>query len=255
MVYDFCVLTGRRLALIKAGSAVAFISLLMLAPWVYRNYHHLGGFVPFRSNFGLELHVGNNPDPLTDGHTYTIPYAKPDDGFAFPHPFANPAERDHLRTVGELAYMSEKNALARTWISANPRDFAGLTANRVRMYWFPHFATWNSDVPGGFPGRVARSLLAWIVSLAALLGVGLLFWHRHPNRWVLLVALLAPGLVYYVTHVNARYRYHTFWTTALVASYAVLWVWEMWRSRMNRNAASVMVPALPQRVGLRQSFR
>ena len=52
----------------------------MLAPWIWRNSHALGGFVPLRSNFGLECTIGNNPVAiageqriLTAGDTYRIP--------------------------------------------------------------------------------------------------------------------------------------------------------------------------------------
>jgi len=49
----------------------------------------------------------------------------------------------------------------------------------------------------------------------------LLFLNRHPQRWPLTLALLAPSLVYLVTHVNVRYRYSSLWLMALIGGYAI----------------------------------
>src|SRR5207302_946815 len=111
LLCDLLVCKANRPQVLRAGVTIAGISAVMIAPWVVRNFLALGGFVPLRSNLGLELFIGNNPD--ADGHTYSIPYAHPNDEYAWPHPFNNPRERQHLRDVGELAYMKEKEELGK----------------------------------------------------------------------------------------------------------------------------------------------
>ena len=44
-----------------AGVVIAVVASALVAPWIVRNWFALGGFVPVRSNFGLELVMGNNP--------------------------------------------------------------------------------------------------------------------------------------------------------------------------------------------------
>ncbi|HKB40746.1 MAG TPA: hypothetical protein VKD72_30250, partial [Gemmataceae bacterium] len=225
LLFDFATRAGQRLRVFQAGVVVALVGAVMIAPWVYRNYVALGGFVPLRDNFGLELFIGNNPE--SDGHTYTIPYAHPEDRYAWPHPFNHPGERQRVHDLGELAYMREKGDMAREWIREHPSQFAGLTLRRVGLYWFPPVSTWNPKLAAKWP----RSLAAWVLSAACLCGLFLVFRHRHPNRWPLLIVLLAPSLVYLVTHVNVRYRYSTVWTMALLAGYAATCLAERLRRR------------------------
>ncbi len=214
----------QRREVFRAGLTIAGISAVMIAPWIYRNFVELGGFVPLRSNLGLELYIGNNPE--ADGHTYTIPYTHPNDPYAWPHPFNSPREKQRARDIGELAYMKEKGDMAKTWIREHPGDFARLTMYRVVLYWFPPVSTWNPALSARWP----RSLAAWGLSVACLAGLVLLFVQRHPQRWPFTLVLFAPSLVYLVTHVNVRYRYSSVWTMALLGGYAAMWLIERIRS-------------------------
>src|SRR5205807_4723038 len=94
LLLDLAARPGERLRVLQGGFVVVLVSVPMIAPWAYRNLVVLGGVVPLRSNFGLELFIGNNP--TADGHTYTIPYSHPNDPYAWAHPFRNPDEQQHL---------------------------------------------------------------------------------------------------------------------------------------------------------------
>jgi hypothetical protein len=215
LLLDLTVSPADRLRVLQGGVVVVLVSTLMVAPWAYRNLVVLGGFVPLRSNFGLELFIGNNPS--SDGHTYTIPYSHPNDPRAWPHPFRNPDEQQHLREVGELTYMREKGEIAKEWIRENPGRFLKLTGSRLLHYYFPPASYWSPE----WSIRPLRAAAAWGISLLGLCGLVLVFTSKLPNRWPLLLVLVAPTLVYLVTHVNMRYRYGSMWILALLAGHAL----------------------------------
>ncbi len=253
LLFDFLTFAGHRLRIIGAGGTVALVSVLMIAPWIIRNFVELGGFVPLRSNLGLELYIGNNPE--SDGHTFTIPYTRPNEPDAWPHPSSSPRERQRVRTMGEYAYMKDMQEKSLDWIRAHPDRFAQLTLDRLSMYWFPPVKNWHPELGV----RLPRSLAAWAISVGALVGIALLFFQRHSTRWPLLLVLVAPSLVYLVTHVNVRYRYSTVWTMALLGGYALTclidWLQKrrrhdgdvssrrQWQARAVAQPATVAVPS------------
>lgn len=221
LLYELMANRPCRRQIWRAGAVIAGISVVMLAPWIYRNYVTLGAFIPLRSNLGLELHIGNNPE--ADGHTFTMSYTRPQDKNAWPHPFSSPREKARLMELGEAAYMSEKMAMAWAWIAENPGKFVALTASRAGRYWFPPLSSWHPKDGA----HLARSAAAWCISGFCLIGLALVFGQRDKNRWVILIVLLAPSLIYLVTHVNVRYRYTTVWTMALLAGHAVSSLWAL----------------------------
>src|SRR5205085_11314644 len=174
-----------------------------------------------RSNFGLELYIGNNPE--ADGHTFTIPYTRPNEPDAWPHPSSSPRERKRVVAMGEYAYMQDMQSKSIAWIREHPDRFAQLTLDRLSMYWFPPVKNWHPELGV----RLPRSLAAWTISAGALIGVALLFWRRHPLRWPLLIVLVAPSLVYLVKNVNVRYRYTNVWTIALFGCLLIKCLYDM----------------------------
>jgi hypothetical protein len=178
--------SGQRRRIFCCGLVLAGISLLLVAPWLVRNYRVLGGFVPLRSNFGLELAVGNRPG--ADGHTYT-------EGMAEMHPYNSAAERARLVQLGELPYMRDKQRQALEWIKDNPRSFAGLMLRRARLFWITTSETWLLFLP-----------LYTTLALAAALELLRLLRTNPPAGRLLACTLLAAGLPYVLTHVELRYR-------------------------------------------------
>jgi hypothetical protein len=180
--------------MVVCGAILVAITLLFVSPWMARNYQVLGGFVPLRSNFGLELAVGNRPG--ADGLTYTP-------GMEQMHPYTSSAERARLIELGELAYMREKQRQALSWIRAHPGRFAWLMMQRARYFWLTPDETW-------YPIRI--NTLAFRIPVYALIGLAasielLRLLRRNPRAGrLLLCATLAVGLPYLVTHVELRYR-------------------------------------------------
>jgi hypothetical protein len=176
---------AERWRICRCGLVLAALSGLVVAPWLVRNWVVLGGFVPLRSNVGLELAVGNRPG--VDGRTYS-------DGFDQVHPYRSDAERARLAELGELAYMREKKQLALTWIAEHPEEFARLSLRRALLFWLS-------------PGEPLHLPVQALVGLGAVLAwFGLC--RRNPlAAQILACALVGAALPYCITHVEQRYRF------------------------------------------------
>jgi hypothetical protein len=214
---EFASQPGDRRRVAIGSLVMGLIAGLVIAPWVVRNYYALGGFVPLRSNFGLELAIGNNS--LADGITFGTK-----NRVARLHPFNNPEERARLQSMGELAYMRDKQHVALRWIADHPAEALRLTMLRFRLYWFPTTDLWY---PGGAPSRGLKATIIGsaglkatiigLISAAALLHLAYLAVARHDRAWLLTAAVVGPSLIYMVTHVSLRYRYLTFGLCTLLA--------------------------------------
>lgn len=213
---ELCYHAGRRRDVLRGAAVMLAVSGLCIAPWIYRNYHKLGGFVAVRSNFGLELWLGNNPQAT--GRTFGT-NAEDSNGALWPfHPYTSKAECAHLKAIGELAYMREKQHQALTWISDHPRRFVELTFTRAQAFWLPPVDMWG-------PSTSARGLKAaffWLVTLGTIGGLACLLHGRHPCAGLLLGGIIGPALIYLFTHVDLRYRYPIFALSTLVACEAAL---------------------------------
>jgi hypothetical protein len=185
--------SGDRIRILRCCLILAVVCLAFVAPWAARNYLVLGGFVPLRSNFGLELAVGNRSG--ADGHTYAP-------GFTEMHPFSCAAEREHLVRIGELAYMREKQQQALTWIAENPSRFAWLTIRRAGLFWFTPDERWCSLEPRLW----LSSRVYGILGFGMFLELVRLLWRRRPTGVLLSCIVLGIGIPYFVTHVEMRYR-------------------------------------------------
>src|SRR5262245_62444808 len=96
--------------------------VVVVSPWFARNYLTFDRFIAFRSNFWLEMRVGNTGD-LSD--------IVPD----WSHPATNKAEMDEYRRLGELNYMTAKRRQTLDFISAYPDAFVSLTVRKCLCVW------------------------------------------------------------------------------------------------------------------------
>jgi hypothetical protein len=213
---EFAARRHNRARVARASLGMALVAGLVLLPWVVRNYVALGGFVPFRSNFGLELAIGNNA--TANGQTYITSPNDPESPVLNMHPFTSAEERNKLLAVGELAYMREKQRAAFRWMAENPGRTAELTVRRFRLYWFPPEDLWARNSPM----RGLKAAAFGLISFAAFACLVLLIVTRSDRAWLLAAVLIGPSLVYMVTHVESRYRYPIFGISAVLASHFVL---------------------------------
>ena len=173
---------------------------LACTPWTWRNYRALGGLFFVRSNFGLELRMGNhegagaNLDLSARGGTER-------------HPRTSEEEARKVQKVGELPYMRAAGREAKTWIRSHPGEFLRLTGLRVFQFWF---------------GPLDDRLLAlWTSVLTVLAAVGV--WKvlpllSVPRRAAILIPLVAFPLVYYLVGYEWRYRQPMDGITLLLAT-------------------------------------
>lgn len=168
-------------ALTLVGMTVACV------PWTVRNYRELGGLFFIRSNFGLELRMGNH-----EGAGATLEQSAR--GGTERHPRTSQAEARQVQELGELEYMRQAGREAAAWIRSHPPAFLLLTGFRIAQFWL------GADDP----------LLALGTTLMTLLGV-LGAWRVMPRlstaqRAAILIPLVTYPLVYYVVGYEARYR-------------------------------------------------
>src|SRR5262249_26445867 len=140
LVAEFCSLAGQRKHVLRGSAVMLLVAALCVGPWILRNYRELGGFVAVRSNFGLELWVGNNPEAT--GQTFGTHADDPNGILWHLHPYSNQQEKARLKAIGELPYMREKLHLALAWIGEHPGQFCRLTCKRCELYWFTPADMW-----------------------------------------------------------------------------------------------------------------
>jgi dolichyl-phosphate-mannose-protein mannosyltransferase len=191
---------------------LASLVLLMQVPWSIRNYRALGAVVPTRSNFGMNLWMGNNPASIGRSNMWdTSPR------LSWDNPFTSKAELDEILRVGEVEYNRQKGRLAMQWITQNPRQFAALSIKRFLTFWFPPADAWAATTTR----PEARSLLLLVTALGAFAGVVWLTLAGSTYRWLVLSALIGPSLIYYFIHVNFRYRYPIWGLSVLLSCYFI----------------------------------
>jgi 4-amino-4-deoxy-L-arabinose transferase-like glycosyltransferase len=165
------------------------VFIAVITPWSLRNQRAFHAFVPLRTNFGVELYLGNGP-----GATGAL--------MSFDHPVVNSAQLELYRQMGELRYSEWRGAQARQAIRANLPRFFQLCVTRIYFFW--------SSIPnaGDHPlGDLGRALNYAFTSLAALLGLVLALRKRIPASGLIAAAFLLLPLVYYAVAATARFRH------------------------------------------------
>ena len=123
---------------IKYSAATILVFAIALVPWTIRNYRVFGKFIVLRSNFGLELWLGNNR-------------GVPDSWSPWLHPNDNLEEALKYKRMGEIAYMAEKQQQASAFIRTHPMDTLRFTFADL---WI---IGWRSATAPSIPGPIVRS--------------------------------------------------------------------------------------------------
>lgn len=188
----------------RSAALVAVAALVACIPWGVRNYRVFDAVFFVRSNFGLELRMGNH-----EGAEASIDH--PHFRNEPPHPRTHPEDALKVREWGEVAYMRESGAAARTWIAENPGTFMRLTTERIGYFWLG---------PLNRPGIAL--LFAMLTGLALVGAVRVIRGLPPPGTAALLIPLLAYPLVYYLVPWQHRYRFPIEWILFLLAGAAML---------------------------------
>ncbi len=190
---------GWRLGPIVRGTGLSIVGwLIVITPWIVRNYHHFGELSYIRNGFMLELWLGVCPEADANGAAVYINQ----------FPLKNDEVQREVASIGERAFIEERGRRAREAISADPWRFVRLVAVRAVDHWAGTVYTHSPPGAGGWPrstGRAALTLfmLAEVAVLVACMAV-----CRSMSidlRW-LLATVVSLSIVYCVTHVQIRFR-------------------------------------------------
>jgi hypothetical protein len=194
--------------MVRLTAAAGFVFAVSIAPWTIRNYVVFETFIPLRSNFGLELWLGNNPQV-------------PDTWSWWLHPNKDHAEALRYAEMTEVPYMKEKQQEAWAFIRSHPLDTARFSFRRFVNYWL---GVWD-QVTDLWPTApwYGKALLIGSCLFTLLSWIGTLFAYRTRNPFagpLVLVMFIFP-LIFYVTHANLRYRFPMDPIMAVLAVFAV----------------------------------
>lgn len=198
---------GRQVRLVGAAMLVM---LAGCAPWIVRNSLVFGTFVGLRSNFGLELYIGNN-ESTNDSLAWEV------------HPNDSLKERAVYKRMGEIAFMKEKQREAIHYIVTHPGAVARWTFKRFVHTWTgttdPAKDLWPHAIP------ILRVFIVYNYAFPVLTLLGLFFASRTRNIATLPLAsvIFCYPLVYYITHASLRYRHPIDPVMAVLTTYAVVY--------------------------------
>ena len=170
-----------------ALSAVVF--LLVLSPWLARNYEVFGKPVFIRDDFGFQMRLGNGP--YADGMW-----------MAYFQPNLNRLELDRFRTMGEIAYAESCKQQAFGWIRMHPKRFAIISLKRFFYYWNGVPRPSDSTLPFDF-----RTSAFLATSVLAFWGLARSIRQKRPAAWLFAGLILFYPAVYYIVYPHARYRH------------------------------------------------
>lgn len=180
----------------------AITTLLVMTPWLMRNYLRLGGVFFIRDNLGLELLVSNHDGalPSLDENIHTA-------FFKQNHPSGSGKAARELRSRGELAFERQSLSRALDWMTKNPGGLATLTLARAGTFWVP---------------RVAR--FRWMFAAAALAALASLVWLYRRSKFaavILATILIAYSAIYYLVQNTLRYQHPLWWIQVVLIGWAV----------------------------------
>ena len=170
------------------------LAILCCFPWTVRNYIVFHRFVPLRSNFPLELYIGNNENYDDKHPRYAGPITK---------------DRETLRyfRMGETPFMDEEMRKAKKFIVTHPRVEAILFVKRFVAFW------------AGIPNPIEQFLAtdSWLVrglilyaafsGIGAFLGIAVLIRRHSLYTFPLALFPIIFPFLYYITHTSLRYRH------------------------------------------------
>lgn len=175
----------RSLAGVILSSAIFFACI---APWLVRNYSVFGKIF-MRSNFGVELRLGNGPGADGTWMDYL-------------HPSKNVAEMARYRDLGELAYVDKRKREAMAYIREDYARFAGLSLKRFIYYWSGLPKSSNNFVVAYFGNS-----LFLVSSVLAFWGLGRALRKRQHGAWLFFWLVFCYPVAYYFVFPLPRYRH------------------------------------------------
>jgi 4-amino-4-deoxy-L-arabinose transferase-like glycosyltransferase len=212
----------------KPVTAALLVFAICLVPWTIRNYRVFGKVIVLRSNFGLELWLGNNLNAT-------------DTSAQWQHPYVYKEEAEKYKRMGEIAYMAEKEQEAFVYMQTHPSDTLYFVFRRFSAHWLGF---------SGSPGEVwsainllGKSFIVLNGLLSVLCLLGALYAYRlcNPEAFPFAMVLLIFPLIFYLTHASSRYRFPSDPIMLILAASAVAHLISLARNR-DPNVKKVAAP-------------
>lgn len=183
---------------------------LACTPWAWRNYKTFNVLIFIRSNFGLELRMGNHEGAAATMEEMDEQMSRQN---KHRHPTISSTEANILREMGEIEYMRQAGREALDWIRTHPGKFFRLTVQRIANLWLGPLYE-----PTAAAGVSALTILAFwgLWRTSPILTV--------PHRAVLIIPLATYPVIYYFVAYMPRYRVPIDWLLYILAGAAV-WSW------------------------------
>jgi hypothetical protein len=183
-----------NLRIAKPALAAAGIAVLCCVPWTVRNYVQFHRLVPLRSNFPLELYIGNNGNYATRQYVWPPRITK---------------EGELLRyfKMGETAFMDEEKRKALEFMRAHPAVVVELSWERFMKFWIGLLDPVKNFL--ATDELLVRVLLVcnFVAAIGALAGIVVLIRRRSPYWFPAAAYPVVYPWLYYITHTNLRYRH------------------------------------------------
>ena len=195
---------------VKLGLVFCLALVLALVPWSIRNREILHAVFPVRSNGWAEIYFGNV--------TFAL------------HPCASPTGL--YQKIGETQFVAQLKQETIQYITNHPGQFVWRSLGRAIRFWL---------VPFNFlPLTLILALCCWAGAVLLLRDVG-------TRALPLLSMLMFYPIVYYVTHIEARYRHPIEPVIYLLAAYAACRLFDRckeWfrKSQAQENVEQVTTP-------------
>ncbi len=171
---------------LSSAALSALVFAVVITPWLIRNYAIFHQPVFLRTNFGVELRMGNGPGAAGLSMGY------------FLHPTHSPFELARYEQMGELAYAAAMKHEAVDWIRSHPADFIRVSVARLVYYW--------TNTPWSGPIMPAKNALFLASSIGGFWGLWLMWRQRRPGFFLFTICLLIFPLIYYFVFPHPRYR-------------------------------------------------
>ena len=153
----------------KEVLVMAISTVVIVTPWIVRNYIVFEEFVPIRSNGLTEVYFANC-------------------GFAT-HPLGPSME---YQTLGEAAFTAQAGRRAIEYVRSHPATFLADSVRRAMWFWIYPLNFWPLSV---------------LIDLGALAGLTLVIGKSRNSALPLLAVLAVYPLIYYASQVVSRYRH------------------------------------------------
>jgi hypothetical protein len=206
----------------RPGMAAVLATVVVLAPWVVRNYQTFHHFIPVRDGFGLEMYLGNNGDS-SYWATRSV------------HPNHSEAELQEYARVGEVAYMAHKKQQAFDFIGSHRLWYAWMSLRRL-VYLWTGFWSFDRQYLAQEPLDPPNIFLGTTLSVLALAGLRRAFRNHRAVAIRFALALIFFPLVYYLSHPETYYFRPLDPLLTMLAVYAVI-DWK--RHRRNREQSAI----------------